>query len=328
MALKPRDKVHEAQIEAGTVGRRRGHRFERELAEKLRGLNPLPTNVLRTAPEGHLVTGVPEIELLRYIIHAKSMKRVERVEAWWLGGLATTGQGDTLLVNGKPITGSKSDIVIKLHDGGSSHTLGVSVKTCNKATPTNDQLYFTTASAFCKLLRRNGLDVTASAEQAMKMFCGDEGYRPIDAQPPPKGRLADPGRWFWEELPSAGRKALESLLKEKQDDVTRILLQKAYPDDPFPPAYVLHQTVCFSDRNRCPMALFSIDELVALSRACGGFELREYRVRKGRFKHDPSTHLAPRFGFVQFQRGGQKQHPTQLQFNLKAGYFNHSCPAL
>lgn len=32
-------------------------------------------------------------------------------------------------------------------------------------------------------------------------------------------------------------------------------------------------------------------------------------------------HKAPKFGVVQMQRGGQKQHPTQLQFNLKAGYF-------
>ena len=32
-------------------------------------------------------------------------------------------------------------------------------------------------------------------------------------------------------------------------------------------------------------------------------------------------HLAPRFGIVQMQRGGQKQHPDQLQFNLEAGYF-------
>lgn len=47
-----------------------------------------------------------------------------------------------------------------------------------------------------------------------------------------------------------------------------------------------------------------------------------YAVRKGTYK-DPLgvQHEAPRFGIVQMQRGGQKQHPTQLQFNLKAGYF-------
>ena len=31
--------------------------------------------------------------------------------------------------------------------------------------------------------------------------------------------------------------------------------------------------------------------------------------------------MAPRFGIVQMQRGGQAQHPEQLQFNLQAGYF-------
>ena len=47
-----------------------------------------------------------------------------------------------------------------------------------------------------------------------------------------------------------------------------------------------------------------------------------YSVRKGQYR-DPegAEHEAPRFGIVQMQRGGQKQHPTQLQFNLKAGYF-------
>ena len=53
-----------------------------------------------------------------------------------------------------------------------------------------------------------------------------------------------------------------------------------------------------------------------------GFSHKEYSVRKGSFK-DPEgvKHQAPRFGIIQMQRGGQKQHPTQLQFNLQAGYF-------
>tara|TARA_R100000808_G_scaffold23266_1_gene51440 strand:- start:49 stop:249 length:201 start_codon:yes stop_codon:yes gene_type:complete len=37
--------------------------------------------------------------------------------------------------------------------------------------------------------------------------------------------------------------------------------------------------------------------------------------------HPDFFHEAPRFGIIQMQRGGQKQHPTQLQFNLEAGYF-------
>ena len=64
-------------------------------------------------------------------------------------------------------------------------------------------------------------------------------------------------------------------------------------------------------------------EIVILSEQHSGYVLSEYRIHKGTYKNDTSSHLAPRFGFIQFQRGGQKQHPTQLQFNLKAGYFRH-----
>jgi len=66
-----------------------------------------------------------------------------------------------------------------------------------------------------------------------------------------------------------------------------------------------------------------MNEIVELSHTYSGFILSEYVIRKGTYKNDNNTHLAPRFGFIQFQRGGQKQHPTQLQFNLKAGYFRH-----
>lgn len=323
MALKARDPAHQAQIAAGTVGRSKGHRFEKELTQRLRCLNPIPPVLFKNRLKGHLVRGAPESELVRYILRAERILGADRLEAWWLGGLATSGEGDKLIVDGQPLTGSKSDILLRIHCGAISHTLGVSIKTCNKSKPTNDQLYFTTAVAFCELLRRNGLVVSTPAEHALRMFCGDKGFRPCDAPVPTVGRLSDPDRWFWEELPPRGRALLEDLFRDRQDEITRILLQKAYPLDPYPPRYVLHQTGTFSDREDCPLALFSVDELVTLSKAHCAFQLREYRIRKGRFKDDPNIHLAPRFGFVQFQRGGQKQHPTQLQFNLKAGYFNH-----
>jgi hypothetical protein len=66
-----------------------------------------------------------------------------------------------------------------------------------------------------------------------------------------------------------------------------------------------------------------MSEIVFLSREHAKYIQVPYTIRKGTYKNDPATHYAPRFGFIQFQRGGQKQHPTQLQFNLKAGYFNH-----
>jgi hypothetical protein len=62
--------------------------------------------------------------------------------------------------------------------------------------------------------------------------------------------------------------------------------------------------------------------LVELSYNYCKFEKKKYSVRKGSYK-DPEgvQHDAPRFGIVQMQRGGQTQHPEQLQFNLQAGYF-------
>ncbi len=42
--------------------------------------------------------------------------------------------------------------------------------------------------------------------------------------------------------------------------------------------------------------------------------------------HPGVVHQAPRFGVIQMQRGGQKQHPEQLQFNLEASYFRKISP--
>ena len=75
------------------------------------------------------------------------------------------------------------------------------------------------------------------------------------------------------------------------------------------------------EKRETEIAVYSVEELIALSKKFAGFELKPYHIRKGSFKNDPNEHLAPRFGVVQMQRGGQKQHPTQLQFNLQAGYF-------
>lgn len=108
-----------------------------------------------------------------------------------------------------------------------------------------------------------------------------------------------------------------------QDKITLLLFQKAYKEDPYAPDFLLHQTVKYTDFNSCETAIFTMNEIIELSRQYSGFMLTEYKIRKGTYKNDNTPHLAPRFGFIQFQRGGQKQHPTQLQFNLKAGYFRH-----
>lgn len=324
MALKPDNEKHATQIEAGTIGRQKGHKFEADLTQHINNLNPKTLSSM-AIPLVHLDKGHPAERIVKYI--AVSMKldlsKIKKITAWWVGALATSGQGDVLLdASSNCVKKCKSDIVIILDYSGVKINAGVSVKTCSKATPTNDQLFFTTASAFCQLLRNNSIPVSDDAEIALRMFCGDKGYRPIDGKTPLALRKSDPERWYWEEIPNTkGRSDLEQLFNNYQDEISFLLLQKAYLNDPFPPDFVLHQTVAYSDINSCETALFTIKELVSLSRQYSGFSLKPYTIKKGRFKGDPTTHYAPRFGFIQFQRGGQKQHPTQLQFNLQAGYF-------
>jgi hypothetical protein len=319
MALMPENERHKAQIAAGTSGRKRGHEFEKLLAARISELRF--SRDLLVAPTHYVVTGEPGMELVRRIIHDCRITSFTKLQAWWLGGLATSGEGDKITSKtGAAITASKSDVLIEIHSGGSVRPVGVSVKTCGNTTPTNDQLYFTTAVAFSNLLRASGIEVSAEVESALRMFCGDKGFRPIDGVCP-RDRKSDPDRWFWEELPASARSEIEELLTDRQREITTVLLQKAYPNDPFPPEFLLHQTVGPKDLNSFEMAILSIPDLVDCSCRYRSFETRSYFTRKGRFKGDPAEHLAPRFGFIQFQRGGQKQHPTQLQFNLEAGYF-------
>lgn len=316
-----RNTKHAAQIEAGTSGRRKGHLFEKTLSAELNNIEI--SQDLLPAVGGHLFTGTPSRNLIRYILSKKKIKHARKVNSYWLGGLATSGEGDRLFGDDKKEIGkSKSDIAVEIETHKEKILVGVSVKTCNKNKPTNDQIFFTTASAFCRLLRENGIPVSEIAEHGLKMFCGDAGWRPIDTDENIfQKRKSDPERWYFEELPIEAKNEWNRIFTDFQKEVTKVLLQKAYIGDPLPPDFLLHQTVYCSDINQCEVAIFSIEEIAELSTKHAGFETPQYFIRKGRFKGDPNPHLAPRFGYIQFQRGGQKQHPTQLQFNLQAGYF-------
>jgi hypothetical protein len=311
------------QINAGTAGRNRGHAFESLLTESIKVAD---ISLIEKISKGHRFYGNPTYILLNYISKYFKEKIVGIENAWWLGGLATSGKGDILCDSkGNPIKGSKSDIIIDIIFKSGKKRIGISVKTCNNKTPTNDQLFFTTALAFCKLLNDNGISVSDTAISAMRMFCGDTNFRPCDLLNPEqlKSRVSDSKRYFWEELPAHGRNELETIFGNYQDNITRLLLQKAYKNEPYAPEFVLHQETQSSVYEKTNIAIFHMDELIKQSKKHQGFVLSKYVIRKGTYKHDNAEHLAPRFGFIQFQRGGQKQHPTQLQFNLKAGYFNH-----
>lgn len=322
MALDPRDARHAGQIAAGTTGRNRGHAFEHALSVQVRELRfPLPSRA--TDRIKHLVEGDPATELVRYVVSEQNLAKPTVKTVYWLGGLATSGEGDLVPgPDGSPITGSKSDIVIALNHNSGRRVVGVSVKTCFNRAPTNAQLYCSTALAFCNLLRSHGLAVSSRAEKGLRMFCGDPGFRPLDEPRAIEGRLATPQRWFWEEISSTARDEWERLLSDKHSEILTILLRKAYPNDPYPPDYVLHVRHKAPTPDKVPLAIYSVKELVSLSCRYQSFKTREYRVRKGTYKDDPDTHLAPRFGIVQFQPIGNKQNRSQLQFNLQANYFN------
>jgi hypothetical protein len=321
MALTPIDEKHAQQILAGTAGRKEGHSFEATLANTINGLK-FPFVTSRQA-EQHVFAGDPASLLLSYIGTRENMPTIASAVAISTGALATSEEGKKLLsIDGTAVGKCKSDIVLSLtgHDGR-KNTIGVSVKQCNNKTPTNAQLYFSTALGFSGLLRANGVIVSENAVLALRQFCGDPGFQPGDASS--KGqRLIDPRRYFWEEIQEAGRVEWETILSQKQEQVSKLLLQKAYLNDPFVPDYLLHKTKAAPGWGQTEVAIYSIDELVSRSRRYQNFVTKPYSVRKGSYK-DPVgiTHDAPRFGVIQMQRGGQAQHPNQLQFNLAAGYF-------
>jgi hypothetical protein len=322
MALKPTSKKHAKQIKAGTIGRKRGHKFEIVLAEMI---SKLPKSIdSADIKDGNVFVGNPALNLIQYVMQDLGIDNISNLMAISPGTLATAGKGKkTITFNGNEIGKSKSDIILIGESNRKKIIKGISVKQCSNEKPTNAQLYFTTARAFCELLRRDSIDISDACVDAMRMFCGDVGFRPLDDQTTNKDRKTDSRRWFWEELPNKERQELEKIFTTQQDKITRLLLRKAYQDDQYSPDYVVHQTKKFSDIRSCEVAIYSIDELVKLSHTYGGFKKKKYSVRKGHGR-DPVgvEHEAPRFGIIQMQRGGQKQHPSQLQFNLEAGYFN------
>lgn len=271
----------------------------------------------------HIFQGDPAALLLQYIGSHENIKTIVRAVALSTGALATSEEGKRWLsINGANISRCKSDLVVTLSTNkGQSLTRGISIKQCNNNKPTNAQLYFTTARGFSNLLRSNGIAIPDNAVRALRQFCGDPGFRPSD-NAGIAARATDPRRFFWEEIDDIGRVKWEQILALRQNEISKLLLQKAYLNDPFVPDYLLHKTKRSKSYNLTEVAIYSVSQLVTLSRKYRGFETRPYSVRKGSYK-DPEgvTHLAPRFGIIQMQRGGQKQHPEQLQFNLEAGYF-------
>lgn len=141
--------------------------------------------------------GDPAATLLGFVIRYIGWKHCDHAEAIALGSLATAEEGKKWLeVNGVKVQACKSDVLVNLKRNDVYCAVGISVKQCNAKKPTNAQLYFTTAHAFCELLRRNGIDVSSDGEVALRQFCGDVGYRPQDDEQLLANRKTDPRRFF------------------------------------------------------------------------------------------------------------------------------------
>jgi len=308
------------QIDAGVKGRNKGHSYENELAKRI---NNIKMPYCKENDREHIIhIGKPEIILLDKILTYIDWDICENIKAYATGKLATLEHGNKeILIEGKSIKSAKSDIILVLSRSNIKRVIGVSVKQCNNKTPTNAQVFFTTATAFYNLLINNDIPLTEKALKAMKQFCGDTGFRPKDNFDC-SNRISSPDRYFWEEIDLTGKEEWEKIFTENQDDITRLLLQKAYSNDPFPPEIILHKTKKALFFEEQEIAIFTMNQFIELSKKYSPFSYNMYRVKKGRYKEPEGiSHQAPRFGVVQMQRGGQKQHPTQLQFNLKAGYF-------
>lgn len=322
MALNPIDETHALQIQAGVVGRRAGHEFEDRITEAINSQS-YPIKYASTLRK-YVSIGEPGCLLLQQIASYYKESEIIAANSISTGALATSEEGKKWLnINGANVSRCKSDVVATLRFGsGVVITTGISTKQCNNKTPTNAQLFFTTARGFVALLRNNGIQITEAALIGLRKFCGDNGFRPTDIDNDIMTRRTDPRRYFWEEIGINERNEWANAFSINQDNITRILLKKAYIDDQFVPDFLIHKTRRSESWDRTEVAIYNIEELIGLSSRYQGFATKPYTVKKGSYK-DPSGvyHLAPRFGIVQMQRGGQEQHPEQLQFNLEAGYF-------
>lgn len=244
-----------------------------------------------------LYVGSPHTILIDKVLEYLNWNYCDKIEAYATGNLATSElERGEILIDGQSVTSSKSDIVLILFKDKLKKIIGVSVKQCNSKTPTNAQIFFSTATAFYHLINNNGMKLSDKALRAMRQFCGDLGFRPSDDFDC-SNRIATPERYFWKEIDARGKAEWENLFKNHQDDVTRLLLQKAYLDDPFPPEIILHKTQKASSFKSQEIAVFTIDQLVKLSKKYSSFTCSLYRVKKGRYKEpEEISHQAPKFG--------------------------------
>ena len=329
LALLPNSTQHHQQILAGTTGRNTGHAYEVYLADQINKL-PVPFNIsTQQLPTVSSCTNVfsthnEAFTLINYLAKSYNITQITRFYAVATGGLATSANSQGVSFNGQLIKKCKSDILIEIEDQFNNiYRMGISVKQCNNSRPTNAQVFCTTATGFSNLLRQYNIPVSIKAEEELRKFCGHPGSSPIDHNIH-LTREIDHRRYFWEELDINASQEWQYIFDNYNADIARILLQKAYSNEPYPPEFLLHKTKKTAGNQE--IAIFEIADLIVKSFQYQNFTTSLYRVKKGAFKEPKTlgdTHEAPSFGIFQMQRLGNTQNAHQLQFNLKAGYFYH-----
>ena len=88
----------------------------------------------------------------------------------------------------------------------------------------------------------------------------------------------------------------ENIFNSRQDEVTRLLVQRGYPGDTFRPTYLMHQRSAAPDEPHTPLAIYSIEEFVAYSRDHSKFITRNYRITKGSHRDPATIHELPDSG--------------------------------
>lgn len=329
LALLPNNTQHYQQILAGTAGRNTGHAYEEYLADNINSLN-VPLNIsIQPLPivgsyQNVFSSNNEAFTLITYLAKAYNISQITRIYAVATGGLATSANSQGVHFNGQIIKKCKSDILIEIKDQSNQiHRIGISVKQCNNQRPLNAQVFCSTASGFSNLLRQHNIPVSILAENELRKFCGHPGSSPIDHNIH-LTRVIDHRRYFWEELDINASQEWQNIFDNYNAEIARILLQKAYSNEPYPPEFLLHKTKRTSGNQE--IAIFEIADLIVKSFQYQCFTTSLYRVKKGTFKEAKTmgdTHEAPSFGIFQMQRLGNTQNAHQLQFNLKAGYFYH-----
>ena len=178
MALTPINENHALQIQAGTLGRKTGHDFEGAIAREISALQ-FPYTVRPST--GHVATADPAMLLLNFVATREGFGVISKAVAISTGALATSEAGKSwLAVNGVPVSRCKSDLILTMMTESKNEDNWRFNEQCNNPKPTNAQLYFTTGVGFSNLLRSNGIHVSLAAEQSLRQFCGDVGFRPLD----------------------------------------------------------------------------------------------------------------------------------------------------